>query len=100
HREGGLPGLSGRRVPERHPEAREELADREGLADVVIRAGVERGHLVAFLPSGREHDDRHLAPLAQAADHLEAVDVWQAHVQDEHVGLAASLARYRGLPAL
>ena len=38
--------------------ARQELARRERLGDVVVCAAIETRHLIAFLRTGREHDDR------------------------------------------
>ena len=75
-------------VPERHAEPGEQLADAERLGDVVVGAGVERRDLVRLLAARREHDDRHGGPFAQPPDHLEAVEVGQAEVQDDDVGLS------------
>src|SRR5262249_28725185 len=52
-------------------------------------AGVERGHLLALLPPGGQHDDGDGGPAADAVDHLGAVHVGQAQVQDDHVGMVA-----------
>ena len=75
-------------VAQRHAHARQQLAGAEGLGQVVVGAGVERGDLVALLAARRQHDDRHVRPLAQAPDHLQAVDVGQAEIEDDDVGLA------------
>ena len=75
------------RVPEGDAGAREELADGEGLGDVVVGAGVERRHLVRLRPAGREDDDRDRGPLAQPADDLETVQVGKPEVEDDEVGL-------------
>ena len=42
-----------------------------------------------LLPAGRKDDDRHLRPLADLADHLHAVDVGQAQVQNHQIRLLA-----------
>ena len=67
-----------------HPRA--ELAHRERLGDVVVRAELEAEDLVDLLGLGREHDDRHgLALGAQAPADLEAVHARQHHVEDDQV---------------
>ena len=62
-------------VTERDPDPCEELACAEGLAHVIVGAGVEGRHLVALLAPRREHDDRDGRPLAQPADDVDPVDV-------------------------
>ena len=75
-------------MPERHAQPGEQLADAERLGNVVVGPGVERRDLVRLLAARREHDDRDRRPGAQPLDHLEPVEVGQAEVQDDHVGLA------------
>jgi len=61
----------------------------EGLADVGVRARQDALAHVALLAQGREQDDRHLAGgrrAAQAAGHLEAVELGHRHVQHRQVG--------------
>src|SRR4029079_4091162 len=63
-------GLAGalaepRGVAQRHADASQELADAEGLREVVVGARVEGLDLVALLAPGGEDDDRHARPLAQ-----------------------------------
>ncbi len=60
---------------------------RPGFGHIVIRPRVQRGDLVTLLPAGREHQDRHLAPLAQAPDHLQPVEIRQPAVKDQEVWL-------------
>jgi len=83
-------------APEGHAHPRQQLAHAERLAHVIVGAGVERGHLVGFLSSRREHEDGHLRPLAQPPDHLEPIHVGQAQIQDDQV----RLTRLGGLQAL
>src|SRR6266540_6079537 len=87
--ERGLVGLVGGpgRVPQAHTDASKELAGPEGLADVVIGAGVQRRDLVPLLAARREDDDRHGGPLAQPADDVDAVGVRQSEVDDDDVRL-------------
>src|SRR5262249_61481928 len=44
------------------PDAGEELADAEGLAEVVVRAGVESGHLGGLLLARGDHHQGHAGP--------------------------------------
>ena len=67
--------LLGRRgAAERGAQAGQQLVHAERLGHVVVGPGVERRHLVALAVAHREHDDRHRAPAAQPADHVDAVD--------------------------
>src|SRR2546425_10815484 len=75
-------------MAERDADPREELVRAEGLAHVVVGADIEGGHLVALLTARRQHDDRDRGPLAQPADHVDAVDVRQPEVDDDDVRLA------------
>ena len=65
--------------------ARAELADRERLRDVVVRAELEADHLVELVVAGRQHDDRHRARRAQPLAHLEPVEPRQHDVEHDEV---------------
>ena len=67
------------------PHSTTELADRERLRDVVVRAELEPEHLVELVVPGREHDDRHRARGAKPLAHLEAVELRQHQVEDDEV---------------
>ena len=56
-------------------QAREQLADREGLGEVVVSPGVERLDLVGVVGARGQNDDRHRRPGAYALDDLDAVEV-------------------------
>ena len=71
---------------QRGPDAREELAHREGLSQVVVGAGVQRADLVSVLRAGGDHDDGHLRPAADGLHHLDAVHVGKAQVKQDDVG--------------
>ena len=62
-----------------------ELADREGLRDVVVRAELEAEHLVELVVTRREHDDRHGALGPQPLAHLEPVQLRQHQVEHDEV---------------
>src|SRR4051794_13094398 len=49
---------------------REQLARSEWLGQVVLRPGVERGHLVALLAPGRQDDHRRPRIRRERAEHL------------------------------
>jgi hypothetical protein len=67
-----------------HP--RHQFLHAERLGHVVVGAGIERGDFLAFVGAHGQHDHRHLRPLAQARQHLMAVEVGQAEVEDHQVG--------------
>src|SRR5262245_24596948 len=71
-----------------HP--RTKLLRAEGLADVVVRAGVEAALNVGLLCARGEQDDRHLARrflLAETTRQLEAVHLRHHHVEDRQIRL-------------
>ncbi len=63
-----LGSLEGRDTPEVRVDAREQLAHRERLGDVVVRADLEAEELVPLLDAGRQHDDRDAPRLVHAAE--------------------------------
>ena len=72
-----------RRDPAGHrPHPGEQLLDPERLGDVVVGAGVEGGDLLDLLGAPGEHDDRRGRPAAQPGDHLGALHVGEAEVED------------------
>jgi hypothetical protein len=85
-------------VPQGRAHARQQLADPEGLAHVVIGAGIEGGDLVPLLASRREHNDRQGGPFTQPADDIESVDVGEAEIENHNVGLARCRLDEAGLP--
>ena len=77
--------LRERRAPQHRLHAAAELAHRERLGDVVVRAELEAEHLVDLLGLRREHDDRHGAARADRAADVEAVHARQHHVEHDEV---------------
>ena len=69
------------------PQARQELAHVERLGHVVVGAGVQRAHLVVAVRAGGQHEHRAGEPRAQPGEHLRAVQVGQAEIEDDHVGV-------------
>ena len=80
---------TGERAAQHGVDAREQLARRERLGDVVVGAAFEARDLVALFGARRQHDDRQLARLAIAlerARELEAARVGQHPVDQQQVG--------------
>ena len=60
-----------------------ELAQPEGLRQVVVGSQLQADHLVDLVAARRQHQDRSLgAGRAQAPEHLEAIDAGQPDVED------------------
>ena len=77
------PGCAG--APEQRPDPAPELADRERLRDVVVRAELEPEHLVELVVARREHDDRHRALGPEPLADLEPVELRQHDVEHDEV---------------
>ncbi len=73
-------------MAERDADAGQQFAHAERLGQVVVGAGVERGDLVFLLPASREHDHRRRQPFAQGSQHVQAVLVRQAQIEDDEIG--------------
>ena len=72
---------------EQRAHARQQLVALEGLHEVVIGAGVEALHARVERVARREDQDRHVALLAQAPAHLDAVEPGEAQVEHDGVRL-------------
>jgi hypothetical protein len=69
--------------------AREQLARRERLDQVVVRAGIESLHARFLSGPGRQKHHRDIAELhigADRAQQTEAVEAWHHHVGQDQVG--------------
>ena len=64
----------------------QQLVDPERLGDVVVGAEIEGCHLLGLGGAHRQHDDRQLRPFADPRDHLLAVEIRQAEVEDHEIG--------------
>src|SRR5262245_9085120 len=82
-RRGGVAAVA---PPEGGPQTGEHFLDPEGLRDVVVGPRVQRRHLVGLAVPDREHDDRDLRERADTPDHLGAVQVGKAEVQEQELG--------------
>jgi hypothetical protein len=71
------------------PDAGQEFLDAERFGDVVIGAGVEGVDLLPAVQAAGQDDDRYRGPGAQLADDLDAVEVGQAEVEHDQVGVLA-----------
>ena len=63
--------------------ARHQFLHTKGLGDVIISARIECGDLFRLASTHGQHDHRHLRPLAQFAQQLDAVAVGQTEIQDD-----------------
>jgi hypothetical protein len=73
---------------QRDAQARLQLANAKGFTEIVIGAGIQRGNFIVLFGAGRQHDNRHLAPLAHVANKINAVAIRQAEIEDDQVRLA------------
>src|SRR4051812_27671339 len=68
-----------------HP--RREQGDTERLDEIVVRAELEPAKLVGFIAQAGQHDDRGIGDPANPAQYLEAGQVGQLDIEDDHVRL-------------
>jgi hypothetical protein len=89
-------GRGGRRrggAAERGADPGEQLADPEGLREVVVGARIEGLDLVRFPASGRDDDDGNRRPAADLAGEVDAVAVGEPEVEEDDL---RALRRDRG----
>ncbi len=82
-----LVGLAGGGAAQHGAHAHQQLAQPEGLGDVVVRAQIEAANDIRFLLFGGDHDHRDARFAAQVADELVAVHVGHHDVQQDQVGV-------------
>jgi len=64
----------------------QQFREREGLHQVIIRAGIQSPHPVVDSARGRQHQYRGRRPAAaQRLDHLEPVDLRKHAIDDEQI---------------
>ena len=85
----------GGRAAEKRAHPAPELADRERLRDVVVRAELEAENLVQLVVARREHDDRNRALGPQAPADLEPVELRQHDVEHHEIDSLVREARER-----
>ena len=79
-------GLRRGRALEKRADARQQLGDLEGLAQVVVGAGIEPRDNVVGLRARGEHQDRDLeALLADVTRNVEAVDARKHQVEQHEI---------------
>ena len=79
------PRVHNGKPPLGHPKPRQQLLHREGLCQVVVRAGIQSVNLVAVLAAGTDHNDGHIGPGTDILDDLNAVHVRKSQVQQDNV---------------
>ena len=77
----------GELAAQHRPHAGDQLAGAERLGHVVVRAELKPDQLVGFVVAGGEHDDRHARVAPQSVGHLEAIQAWEAKIEDHQVGV-------------
>ena len=82
-------GGAGRRTAQDCADPRVEGVGREGLDHVVVGAGVQCPDDLLVVVAGSGDDDRGAADGTEHAQQLDAIEVRQAQVEDDHVRLAA-----------
>ena len=78
-------GLVGGAPPQRSAEPGEDLLHPERLGHVVVGPGVERRDLVGLPVADGQDDHRYVRERADATDHLGAIEIRQAEVQEDEV---------------
>src|SRR4051812_12259131 len=73
------------RAPQDGAHARDELADAERFADVVIRAEIQADQAIDLLHLGGHHHDGNVGEGAQLAAHLQAVAAGQHEIEQDQV---------------
>ena len=75
----------GSRVADGGAHACEQLGGAERLGQVVVRAEIERLHLVVLVRAGGNHHHRQARPRAQLAQDVNAVHVRQTEIEDDQI---------------
>ena len=78
-------GIARRETPQHGAHARDQLARIERLRQVVVGAQLETDDAIDVGAVRGEHDHRHRQAVAQPAQHLEAAERGQHHVEDHQV---------------
>ena len=84
------PACAGARPPEQGLDPGHDLARRERLHEVVVRADREAHDPVDLLAAGREHQHVGVGEGAEPAADLDAVEAREHHVEDDDVGVEAA----------
>ena len=71
--------------PQSHPQPGQQLVYRKRFCEIVVRPGVQSGHLVPVVGSGGHHDNGHIAPGADLFDDFNTVHIRQSQIQQHHV---------------
>jgi hypothetical protein len=85
------------RPPQHGPDAFDQQALAERLADIIVGAHGKAQRLVDLGVLRREEDHRHLALLAQALEHLHAVHARHLDVEHDQIGRILDQRPQRGI---
>ena len=81
----GLVAVHLGQAPDRDPQPGQQLLHGKGLGQIIIRPGIQGLDLVLVLAPGADHDDGHVGPASDLADHADPVHVRQSQIQKHHV---------------
>ena len=70
---------------QRHAQPGQKLLHAERFGQVIVRTGIQGGYFVGIVTAGRNHQNGHIAPAADLADHLNTIHIRQAKVQKNHI---------------
>ena len=98
HFDGGLRAEFGNAPAQDRPDPQDQLAGRERLGDVVVRAGFQAQDPVVFRSEGGEHDDRDTVCCTEPAADFHAVQARQHPVQQDEVRAAFGREAQGGEP--
>src|SRR4030095_11543975 len=66
-------------------QAGKEFSGAERLRDIIVGTRIERSHFVLLVITNREDKDRRLAPLAEAAQHGNSIEIRKPQIEQNHV---------------
>lgn len=67
----------------------DKLSGAEGLDDIVVSTHAQTYNAIDLLVASCEHDDRGIGAFAKRSEDLEAVDVRQADIEQDEIGVGA-----------
>ena len=79
-----------------HADSGQQLLRTEGLGHIVVRSLVQGIDFLPFLPSGGNHDNRHIGLLPDLPQHLHAVNIRQSQIQKYQVRMVRIKEGYAG----
>ena len=78
------------RMAQRYPNPGQQFGGAEGLGEIIVGPRIQRFDLIALFFARRNDNDRRIGPFAQAARHIQAIQVGQAQIQNDDIGMVQS----------